>query len=43
MPGIITISLDNTFTPFDKVAHDIIELADDPNLIDNIEGHPDFQ
>jgi len=42
-PGINAISLDDTSTPFDEVAHDTIKLADDPNIIDNIEGCPDFQ
>jgi len=35
--------MDDTSTHFDEVAHDTIELADDPNIIGNIEDHPDFQ
>jgi len=43
MPGINAISLDDTSTPFDKVAHNTVELADDPNVIDNVDSHLDFQ
>jgi len=43
MPGINAISLGDPSTPFDEVAHDTIKLADDPNIIKNVENHPDFQ
>jgi len=43
MPGIHAVSLHNTPTPFDEVAHDTVKLVDDPDVIDQVDSHPDFQ
>jgi len=43
MPGIHAVSLDDTPTPFDEVAHDAVKIADDPDVIDHVDSHPDFQ